>query len=121
MILNSLSLHTVAELSDALRVLKSYVHASKQIGNKAVLSDPKNPTVTPIRIEYPETSDESSMTEYSDHILKVFYPETNPEVPRLYAKNPRITGGIRLFFGDDMIDISFDKFAHIMKQSHHTY
>lgn len=49
---NFLSNHSRESLLDTLRVLKSFVAASKQIGKRAHLTDPKHPMVSNVRIEY---------------------------------------------------------------------
>jgi hypothetical protein len=111
---NSLSSHSRESLLDALRVLKSYVVASKQIGKRAHLSDPKHPSTPPVVIEYSPHSDVVFVKDFSEKVMKQFFEEAN-DLPREFKENAHLAGGIRLFLSDDMVDISFDRFAHLMK------
>ena len=72
----SLSDHTRDSLIDTLRVLKSYVTASKQIGKRAHLSDPKHPDTPNICIEYSPLSDLAFVKEFSEKVLHRFFPES---------------------------------------------
>lgn len=111
---NSLSSHSRESLLDTLRVLKSFVLASKQVGKRAHLADPKHPSAPTVRIEYSPSVELSFVKDFSEQVMKRYFEETH-DLPREFKENAHLAGGIRLFLSDDMVDISFDRFAHLMK------
>lgn len=46
--------------------------------------------------------------------MQRFFSEAR-DIPREFKENAHLAGGIRIFLSDDMVDISFDRFAHLMK------
>ncbi len=112
----NLSSYSPQLLTEVLTLLKSYVTASKQIWHRAELRDPKDHKELSVRVEFSPGSDESYIRTFSEKILSVFFPESNKDTCT-YVMNPKITGWIRLFLGDDMVDISFEKFAHLIKNA----
>ena len=69
-----------------------------------------------MRVEFSPGSDESFVQTFTQKILLSFFPESTKD-DCIYIQNPKITGGIRIFLGDDMVDISFEKFAHLIKSA----
>lgn len=99
------------ELSDVLRILKEYRTSLKQIGNRAVLSDSKNKKAKTFRIEHTSTVSEDFVRQFSDAAIQKYFPEASKDVIRNFAVNNRLIGGIRIFYGDDMLDLSFQDFV----------
>lgn len=112
----NLSSYTPELLMEVLTLLKSYVTASKQIWNRALLVDPKDKKSSQVRVEFSPGSDESFIETFTQKILLSFFPESKKD-DCVYIQNSKITGGIRIFLGDDMVDISYEKFAHLIKNA----
>lgn len=85
----NLSSYTPQELTDALRVLKSYSTSSKQIGRRAKLEDPKHPDAVVLRVEYAPDSDISFIRTFTEEILTRFFPEAKKDTC-VYEPNKNI-------------------------------
>lgn len=86
----NLSSYSLTDLTEALRVLKSYTTSFKQIGNRARLEDGKNPEPLTIRVEYAPGSDEGFIREFSKNIFAQFFKEADASTCQ-YIENKKIT------------------------------
>lgn len=107
-----LSSYSREELTDILRVLKDYRTSLKQIGNRSILSDSKEKKEKIFKIEHTKEISENFLQDFSEKAIKRFFPEADSSVRREYILNEKIIGGIRVFYGDDMMDLSFQDFVH---------
>jgi len=110
----NLSNYSPELLDEVLSVLRFYTTALKQIWDRAELRNPKQAKISQVRVEYARWADESFVQSFTGKILSRFFPDSDKDACT-YTENPKITGWIRIFFGDDMVDISFEKFAHLIK------
>lgn len=101
-------------LEHLLLMMKSYRSSLKQIGKRTVLIDPENPPAIAARIEYPSSMEDSFAKEYAQGVLKYAFPAYDGASP-LLSKNDSLTGGARVFVGDDMVDVSFQKLESLLK------
>ncbi len=102
-------------LEHVLSIVKSYRISMKQIGKRAILTDPLDPPQDSVTIEYAPHIDASLIEKYSEACLALSFPEYKSTLPPIIRKNPLLTGGIRLFVGDDMVDVSFARFESLVK------
>lgn len=109
------SSYTKSKLADVLRVLKDYRSSLKQIGNRATLSDSREMKDKNFRIEYSEPVDIDFLKNFSEKSIQKYFPEANQNATRIYTVNNALVGGIRIFYGDDMIDLSFQNLAYAFK------
>ena len=112
----NLSSYSPEVLNEVLSVLRFYTTALKQIWDRAEFRDPKGLKISQVKVEYAHWADKSFVQSFTEKILFTFFPESDKD-SCIYTENPKITGWIRIFFGDDMVDISFDKFAHLIKSA----
>lgn len=111
----SLSTYSRETLLDTLRILKLYKTSLVQIGHRAHLQDPKSAHETVIRVEYPQGASMDEVSEFTHFTLKKsFAMDTIPKGIQ-YVEAPDLIGGIRVFVDDDMVDVSFKKFANLLK------
>ncbi len=96
-------------LEHILHIVKAYRNSLKQIGKRAILSDPKDPPAVTATIEYVSGMDRASVEKYAQSCMKELFPEYTGAAP-LLRQNPELMGWVRIFVGDDMIDVSFQKF-----------
>lgn len=55
-----------------------------------------------------------TVTSFAKAAVAQFFPEAKFDNSVTFSENPKITGGIRIFFGDDMMDVSFEKFKNTL-------
>lgn len=115
MTIKDFSSYSQDELLDALKILRSYRAAAKQIGNRAKISDMKRNKKPFFRIEYAPEVGEDFLYNFSDSVIQKYFPEVNSQTEKVFMPNSSLSGGIRVFYGDDMIDISFQDFARTLK------
>jgi F0F1-type ATP synthase delta subunit len=89
------------DLSKRLFELKSLRKAYKSLGNRAKnLSDPMS-----VRLEYPE-----QMTlEMRDEIMALLVEKYSLDTNIVFLPRSNLTGGVRLFVGDKLLDVSFEQ------------
>lgn len=89
------------DLSKRLFELKLLRKAYKSLGNRAKnLSDPMN-----VRLEYPE-----QMTrEMRDEITVLLAEKYSLDSKMVFLPRSNLTGGVRLFVGDKLLDVSFEQ------------
>jgi hypothetical protein len=85
-----LSSYSRDTLKETLRVLKDFVLASKQIGKRAILSDPKNANNTLLRIEHGAGISKDVLENFSRQAISQYYPEYKNETLEFF-ENPKIT------------------------------
>lgn len=99
------------ELSDVLRILKEYRTSLKQIGNRAVLSDSKHKSPKTFRIEHTSVASQDFVRDFASGAIRRYFPEASLDTEQRFIVNDAIVGGIRIFYGDDMVDLSFQDFV----------
>ncbi len=109
-----LSSYSKEELENVLRVLKNYRASLKQIWNRSILSDSKEKKEKFFRIEHTKEISEDFLKKFSENVVKKFFPEVSTSAHCEYILNEKIIGGIRVFYGDDMMDLSFQDFVHAL-------
>lgn len=70
----------------------------------------KHPRPKMLRVEYADGVNQDFLGDFTLKIVKKFFPEASVDAID-YTVNNKIVGGIRVFFGDDMIDFSFQNFV----------
>ncbi len=104
------------EITFSLKLLKEYRNALKQIGNRASLSDIAFPKVH-IRVEYAPHASMDHAKKMVESLFGRFFQDISYVAETTeFTENPKLSGGIRLFAGDEMMDISFDRFLPILNQ-----
>ncbi len=88
----------------------------KQIGNRANLIDPANPPEDKAVIEYAPSMDIPLVNRYAKACLNVSFPQYKNTNSPIVRENPLLTGGVRVFVGDDMVDVSFARFESLVRQ-----
>ena len=107
----NLSSYTREDLTDILRILKLYKTSYGQIGRRARMRDPRIQSLPLVRVEYPSGSQLDGIRSFATQSLKKFFSIENPQNILFEEKNA-LVGGIRLFVDDDMMDVSFSRFAN---------
>ncbi|MBP6981147.1 hypothetical protein KBB25_00010 [Candidatus Gracilibacteria bacterium] len=115
--INHLSDYSRSDLESTLKILKSYRLSLLQIGKHAKLVDPKNLPALQVRVEYAPSLEESVVKEYAYKCLLEAFPGLEHPSDLSCKENPQISGGIRVFAGDDLVDISLEKFLTLLKPS----
>lgn len=105
------------ELQDILRVLKTYKQSHRQIGARARIYDPKNPPEPELRVEYASGISQSLLEKILQSAIALHFPDIKDQSNVVYTENTHLTGGIRIFYGDDMVDISFQRFVNMIHNS----
>ncbi len=79
----SLSSYPRETLEHLLKMLKSYKNGLKQIGKRAVLTDPSD--LPPVRavVEYMPTMEEKDVTQYALSCIRYAFPSYTGEAPLL--------------------------------------
>lgn len=94
--------------------MKSYRNGLKQIGKRTILHDPKNPIPVRAIVEIHSSMDEKEWLRYASAIIKYAFPTYTWESP-LVKSNDELKGGARVFVGDDMVDVTMQKFESLLK------
>ncbi len=110
----NLSTYSREQLEHILKMLKSYKNGLKQIGKRAVLIDPKNPPKTRAVIEMHSGLDEKQAEKYAQAVIHTTFPEYSGDTA-LLRKNDSLKWWARVFVGDDMVDITMQKFESLLK------
>jgi hypothetical protein len=111
----ALSSYSREQLSSVLRILKLYKNGLVQIGRRAHLQDPKEPAVVRVRVEYPSTANRSDIEKFVQGQLSPLFGITDIPSDIVFIESSSLVGGVRIFAGDDMVDISFQRFANQIK------
>lgn len=54
------------------------------------------------------------MEKFVNEIIPKYFPDAPSDAPKQYTQNEKIIGGVRIFFGDDMVDLSFQDFVQTL-------
>jgi hypothetical protein len=109
-----LSSHSRDTLEAVLRIVKSYRNGLKQIGHRAKLLDPKSPPPIEVVIEYATGMTVESATSYAQKCIEILFPSFSGE-KFILRENGLLTGGVRVFVGDDMVDVSYQRLQTLLK------
>ncbi len=109
-----LSSYSRETLENLLKIIKSYKSWLKQIWKRAQLVDPNNPAPIRALVELHDWLDENEGLKYAQSVIKFAFPTYTWESP-LVRKNPELKGGARVCVGDDMVDVSMQKFESLLK------
>ncbi|MDD2487404.1 MAG: hypothetical protein PHS92_03470 [Candidatus Gracilibacteria bacterium] len=101
--------YSKTELSKIIKLMKKYRTLKKNIGRKsyevihAELTQEQR-----LSVEYfPEVQKNDILVLVKDLYKDVFGIETS-EDKIIWKENPNLRGGLRLFFGDELMDVSFE-------------
>ena len=99
-------------LADTLRILRDYKSALRQLGKRAILSD-RRTLLPPIpHIEYAQGIESDLLKKYSEWVVKQYFPEYRGTSEMItYSENDALISWVRVHFGDDLVDVSFQKFT----------
>jgi len=111
----NLSSYSREQLSDVLRVLKLYKTSLVQIGHRARLIDPKDDQALSVRVEYPTGASLDDIRSFAETGLKEFFKLKKIPKDIVFVQVPTLIWGIRIFAWDDMVDISYQRFANQIK------
>ncbi|MBP9812639.1 hypothetical protein KBC86_04605 [Candidatus Gracilibacteria bacterium] len=109
-----LSSYSRETLEHLLKIVKSYRSGLKQIGKRAKLEDPNNPIPIRAIVELHPSLDEKDGVRYAEAVIHSVFPTYTGESP-LIRKNDELKGGARVFVGDDMVDVTMQKFESLLK------
>ncbi len=97
MSLAPLSSYSREQLTDVLRILKSYKTGLVQIGHRAYLVDPKETMSVRVRVEYPVGASLEDIRSFAGSSMREHFGlETIPE-DIVFVETPALIGGIRIF------------------------
>ncbi len=104
------------QIIDTIRVLKNYKNSLRQVGKRAILMDPRSPTVEMPLIEYAPGIETTFLKKYSETAMTTYFPDyTGSPESIIFRENKNLTAGIRVHFCDDLVDISFQKYTHLFQ------
>ena len=104
------------QIIDTIRVLKNYKNALRQVGKRAILMDPRYPMIAAPVVEYTSGIETTFLKKYSDSAMISYFPDyTGSSDAITFRENKNLTSGIRIHFGDDLVDISFQKYMHLFQ------
>jgi len=109
-----LSSYSSQELQDALRILRDYRNARKQIGDRAVLQDPRVPAEKALVIEVSQELQSDELQGFFTQVIQKFFPEASGKTFSVRTR-AGLSGGMRIFYGDDMVDLSFERFSELVQ------
>jgi hypothetical protein len=95
-------------------MLKSYRNGLKQIGKRAILIDPLDPPGIQAVVEMHSGMSEDAARKYAESMIRYAFPSYTGESP-VVRTNDTLKGGARVFVGDDMVDVSLQKFESLLK------
>ncbi len=102
------------QIIDTIRVLKNYKNSLRQVGKRAILMDPRSLMEDIPLVEYASGIDQSLLRKYSESATSVYFPDYLGSSDAItFRENANLTAGIRIHFGDDLVDISFQKYKHL--------
>ena len=112
----NLSSYSRETLEHILQIMKNYRISMKQVGNRAILLDPENLPEDVAIIEYAPSMDTTLVDRYARACLRFSFPEFKNTASPIIRKNPLLTGGVRVFVWDNMVDVSFARFESLVKK-----
>lgn len=100
-------------LTEALRTLRNYKNAYNQIGKRAQFSASQDAQESLFRVQHTPSTKAQDLDAFVQAYREEFFPQAkNAKIQ--YEINPDLTGGIRVFYHDDMVDVSFSKYRHLI-------
>jgi len=101
-------------LTDTLRVLRNYKNSLRQVGHRAVLSDPRVVTEMIPYVEYAPGIDDVLLKKYTEAFCEKYFSEySGPQDAITFRENPGLVAGVRFHYGDDIVEVSFQKLSHL--------
>lgn len=111
---HELSSYSREILSDTLRVMRNYKNSIRQVGRRAVIHDPRIVTEAVPSVEYAPGIDMDLLQKYAATACKKYFPEYSGTQDAIaFRENPKLVSGIRIHYGDDLVDVSFQKFTNL--------
>ncbi len=102
------------ELQQALSLLRNYKDSYHQIGKRAKFAAKyRENAENSFRVQHTAQENQKEIAQFAEEYISKFFPGVQ-NIDITYEVNPDIIGGIRIFHGDDMIDVSFSKFRQII-------
>lgn len=100
------------ELASVLKSLKLYRTLSKRLGKRGVrIFEALRTGEKTLRVEYfPAIGLETAKKAVSDAFGSGFSDGYRTE----WVENSELKGGVRAFFGDEMVDLSFSRIEHVL-------
>lgn len=109
-----LSSYSREALNDTLRVLRNYKNSLRQVGKRAHLEDPRTHEAPTPSVEYAPGLDATLLKQYAENALKLYFSEYSGGTASInFTENPKLVAGVRIRYGDDLVDLSFQKFTHL--------
>ncbi len=112
-----LTSYSLDELTEALRVMKNYKTSLRQIGGRAKLQDQKHPEAPALTVQYAPGFALDTVTAFAKSAVREYFPEATFDDRVILVENTKLTGGIRIFYGDDLMDVSFEKFRNLLSHT----
>jgi hypothetical protein len=109
-----LSTYSKEELQGVLRILRGYRNARKQIGTRARIVDTRVIPEKLLVVELPNDKKSDDVQSLLEAVVAKFFSEARGKSP-VFRTNHHLKGGIRMFYGDDMVDVSFERFATLIQ------
>ena len=97
MSLDTLSSYSREQLSDVLRILKSYKTGLVQIGHRARLIDSKESEMVAVRVEYPVGALLLDIETFAIASLKEYFSLVRKSEDIVFVEAPSLIGGIKIF------------------------
>jgi len=114
MLIHDFSSYSRETLVDTLRILKSYKSTLRQQGHRAVLQDTHVSEVLIPKIEYAPGIDTDILMDYAQKACRKYFPEYSGSLEKsFFHENAKLVSGMRIHYGDDLVDVSFQKFTHV--------
>lgn len=86
------------DLQNILAVLKDYRTSLKQIGNRSVLSHPKEKKEKFFRVEHTSNVSKEFLENFLSGVLHKFFPDAQSSAEKKFIQNDKIIGGVRVFY-----------------------
>lgn len=111
---HELSSYSREFLTDTLRVLRNYKNSLRQVGHRAVLSDPRITAELVPHVEYAPGIEDALLKKYTETFCKKYFSEyAGSQDAITFRKNPQLIAGVRFHYGDDIVEVSFQKLSHL--------
>lgn len=101
-------------LEHVLKIVKLYRSHLKQIGKRADFIDPENPPAIRAIVEVHPDIDRDMAQKYAESVIRFAFPNYTGISP-VVKINAALKGGARVFVGDDMVDVSMQKFENLLQ------
>ncbi len=103
------------ELSELLRSLKLYRNLRKKLGNRGSrLFEASRSGEKTLRVEYFPSFDRKDV---EAALESAFGKDYAKGYRAEWKENPSLSGGIRAFFGDELVDLSFSRIERLLSRA----